>query len=85
MDVDILAASSSGRSGNVPPILAIYTDWRPDHRTTYGSVQTSLLGIFKRYDLDMLVACRTASGQSFINPVERIISLLNVALNGVSR
>ena len=80
----ILAASSSGKSGNVPPILAIYTDGGPDHRTTYGSVQTSLLGIFKRYDLDMLVACRTAPGQSFINPVERIMSLLNLALNGVA-
>ena len=80
--VDILPASSSG--GNVPPILAIYTDGGPDHRLTYGSVQLSLLGVFKRYDLDLLVACRTAPGQSFINPVERIMSLLNIRLHGVA-
>lgn len=44
----------------------------------------ALLGIFKCYDLDMLIACRTAPGQSFINPVERIMSLLNLALQGVA-
>lgn len=79
---DILSASCPG--GNVPPILALYTDGGPDHRPTYGSVQVALLGVFKRYDLDMLVACRTAPGQSFINPVERIMSLLNLALQGIA-
>ena len=80
---DILPASSSG--GNVPPILAICTDGGPDHRLTYGSVQLSLLGVFKRYDLDLLVACSgTALRQSFINHVERIMSLLNIGLHGVA-
>ena len=32
----------------------------------------------------MLIACRTAPGQSFIYPVERIMSLLNLALNEVA-
>lgn len=79
---DILSASSPG--GNIPPILALYTDGGPDHRTTYGSVQVALIGVFKRYDLDLLVACRTTPGQSFINPVERIMSLLNLGLHGVA-
>ena len=38
---DILSASCPG--GNIPPILALYTDGGPDHRTTYGSVQVALL------------------------------------------
>ena len=32
----------------------------------------------------MLVAARTAPGHSFVNPVERIMSLLNIALYGVA-
>ena len=32
----------------------------------------------------MLIAVRTAPGQSFINPVERVMSLLHIALYGVS-
>jgi hypothetical protein len=30
----------------VPPILCIYTDGGPDHRTTYGSVQVALISLY---------------------------------------
>ena len=34
--------------------------------------------------LDMLIAMRTAPGNSFVNPVERIMSILNLGLQGVA-
>ena len=67
-----------------PPILCIYTDGGPDHRVTYGSVQISLICLFLRGDFDMLIALRTAPHQSWTNPAERIMSILNLALQGVA-
>jgi hypothetical protein len=68
----------------IPPIICIYTDGGPDHRTTYGSVQVALLCLFLRGDFDLLVAVRTAPQQSWANPAERIMSILNLGLQGVS-
>ncbi|CAB4420652.1 unnamed protein product [Rhizophagus irregularis] len=64
----------------IPPILCIYTDGGPDHRVTYGSVQISLICLFLCGDFDMLIALRTAPHQSWTNPAERIMSILNLAL-----
>jgi len=69
---------------HVRPVLAIFTDGGPDHRPTFLSVQLSWIALFRKLDLDMLIAARTAPGQSYINPVERVMSLLNIALYGVS-
>lgn len=68
----------------IPPIICIYTDGGPDHRTTYGSVQIALLCLFIRGDFDLLVAARTAPQQSWTNPAERIMSILNLGLQGVA-
>ena len=59
----------------------IYTDGGPDHRFTYESVKMSLIVVFRATNLDLLVPARCASGQSWINPVERIMSLINLALH----
>ena len=64
-------------------ILFIYSDGGPDHRLTYISVQLSLIALFLNLDLDFLVACRTAPNHSWKNPVERIMSLLNIGLQCV--
>ena len=61
-------------------ILFIYSDGVPDHRLTYMSVQLSLIALFLNLNLDILVACRTAPNHSWKNPVERIMSLLNIGL-----
>ena len=66
------------------PISLIYSDGGPDHRLTYESVKMSLTALFIATDLDMLVACRCCPGQSWMNPVERIMSLLNLGLQNVS-
>ena len=61
----------------------VYSDGGPDHRLTYASVQLSLIAVFKRLDLDFLCAARTAPAHSWRNPVERVMSTLNLGLQCV--
>lgn len=68
---------------NQKSILLIYTDGRPDHRLTYLSVQLSLICLFLHGKYDMLVAVRTPPMNSWKNPPERIMSILNLALQSV--
>ena len=64
-------------------ILFLYSDGGPDHRLTYVSVQLSLIALFLNLNLDFLVACRTAPNHSWKNPVERIMSIINLGLQCV--
>lgn len=64
----------------VSPILFAYTDGGADHRTTFRSVQLAWILVFMELDVDMVVAARTAPGHSYINPAERCMSTLNLAL-----
>ena len=66
------------------PILLGYTDGGPDHRLTYATTQLSLFAVFILLDLDMLAMARTAPHHSYRNPVERIMSLLNLAFQNVA-
>ncbi len=61
----------------------MYTDGGPDHRVNFLSVKLSLIALFIDLDLDMIVGLRTAPGNSWANPVERIMSILNIGLQGV--
>ena len=65
------------------PILFLYTDGGPDHRLTYVSVQLSLIALFLSLDLDYLCAARTAPFHSWRNPVEHIMSIVNLGLQCV--
>ena len=67
-----------------PPILFMYSDGGPDHRLTYGSVQVSIVCLFLRLNLDMVVAVRCAPHQSWTNLAERCMSILNLALQNVA-
>ncbi|XP_046330978.1 uncharacterized protein LOC124114453 [Haliotis rufescens] len=69
------------REDPVKPVLLLHTDGGPDHRCNYLSVQASLIALYKSLDLDMLIAVRTAPNASWRNPPERVMSLLNLALN----
>ena len=71
------------RLGPLKPILLLYTDGGPDHRLTYLSVQLSLIFLWLNFDLDFLCAIRTPPQHSCKNPVERIMSIINIALQGV--
>ena len=59
-------------------ILFIYADGGPDYRLTYFSVQLSLIALFKQLNLDILIAGRTAPAHSWANPVESIMSIVNL-------
>ena len=65
-------------------LLLLYTDGDPDHRLTYGSVQASLLCLFLQLNLDMLIAVRTAPGNSWTNLAECVMPVLNLALQNVA-
>lgn len=65
------------------PILFLYSDGGPDHRLTYLSVQISLLALFRSLNLDYLCAARVAPYQSWRNPVERVMSTINMGMQCV--
>jgi hypothetical protein len=65
------------------PFLMLYTDGGPDHRNTFLRVQLTLIAMFVMLDLDYLVAIRTPPGHSWKNPVERIMSILNLGMQCV--
>ncbi|CAG8442561.1 3552_t:CDS:1 [Scutellospora calospora] len=62
------------------PILCLYTDGGPDHWCTYMRVQLSYICLFLAFDLDYLVAARTPPSHFWKNPVEHIMSTLNLGL-----
>ena len=43
----------------------------------------ALISLFIKLDLDLLKALRTAPNNSWANPVERIMSIVNIGLQGV--
>ena len=65
------------------PILCLYTDGGPDHRLTYLPVKVALICLYILHDLDYLIAARTAPHHSWRNPVERVMSTLNLSLQCV--
>ena len=69
---------------DVPPLILFYHDGGPDHRVTYYSVLISYICAFIWLDLDFLVAVQTAPNNSWRNPCERLMSILNLGLHCVS-
>ena len=65
------------------PVLFVYSDGGPDHRITFVLVQISLIALFLLLDLDFICAVRTAPSHSWSNPVERVMSTLNLGLQCV--
>ncbi len=65
------------------PILFLYSGGGPDHRVTYVGVQIALIALFRHLDLDYLCAGHTAPCHSWRNPVERIMSTLNLGMQCV--
>ena len=67
----------------IKPLMFLYTDGGPDHNVTFLRTQLSLISLFLIMDLDMLCAVRTPPHQSWKNPAERVMSILNLGLQGV--
>ena len=79
---ELLKTLQSTGTCNTNPVLLLYTDGGPDHRSNYPIVQIALVCLFLQLDLDFLCAVRTPPYNSWKNPAERIMSPLNIALQG---
>ena len=64
----------------LPPIILKFSDGGTDQRNTLESVKLSLICLFRELDADLIIAARCAPGQSWTNPVERVMSILNIGL-----
>lgn len=64
--------------------LILRTDGGPDRNVTYVSTKVCMLALALILDVDCLIAHRTTPGQSYVNQVERCMSLLNLSLYGVA-
>ena len=65
---------------NATSMLLLVTDGGGDHNVTHASVQANLIVTFVILDLDFLFAMRTCPTQSWTNLAERVMSILNIAL-----
>jgi hypothetical protein len=65
-------------------VLVIKADGGPDRNCTFAGVQLAYLCLALELDLDQLILLRTAPGQSYVNPVERIMSVLSLAIQGLA-
>ena len=68
----------------MPPILCLYTDKGPNHQCNYELIQIALICFFFYRDFDLFIAVRIMSNHSWTNPVERIISILNLDFQNVA-
>ena len=72
--------SGQAANANRLPYHFKFSDGGTEHRTILIKVQLGLFALFKILNLDMVIAARCAPGQSWTNPVERQMSILNIAL-----
>jgi hypothetical protein len=67
------------------PILVTFTDDGVDQRNTLEAVKCSAICIFRELNLDMIIMARCAPGQSWMNPAERVMSMLNLGLQNCAQ
>jgi len=64
--------------------VVMYTDGEPHHNCKHMSVRLGLLALFLELDLDTMVAMRTTPTDRWGNPIERVMSVLNLGLQDVA-
>lgn len=72
------------QQGHFPYTLLKFTDGGTDQRNTLESVKCASICVFKEMNLDMMILARCAPGHSYVNPAERVMSILNLALQNVA-
>ena len=80
----VMLAKIAKNFDNVPPVLMKYTDGGTDQRNTLEAVKVATICLFKELNLDFLIAAQCAPGHSYVNPAERIMSILNLGLQNVA-
>ena len=61
-------------------LLLKFTDGGVDQRNTLESVKCATICLFRECNLDMVIMARCAPGHSYLNPAERVMSILNLGL-----
>lgn len=64
--------------------VVVRTDGGPDHNMTFVRAQLAYLCAGIELGVDCLILSRTTAGQSYINPVERVMSVCNLGMYGMS-
>ncbi len=64
--------------------LFMYNDGGPDHNRKQLEMHTALLAFLVLGGIDTMVVIRTTPQQSWTNPLKRVISILNLGLQGCS-
>ncbi|XP_041378644.1 uncharacterized protein LOC121390784 [Gigantopelta aegis] len=80
----IVLAKVMKQKKDIPPVLLKFTDGGTDQRKTLESVKCASIYLFKNLNLDMLLLGRCAPGHRYVNPAERVMSILNIGLQNVS-
>ena len=61
-------------------IMLIYSDGRGEHNVTFYSTKVSFICLLLQIDVDMLIVLRCCPTQSWVNPAERVMSVLNITI-----
>jgi hypothetical protein len=64
--------------------MIVFTYGGPDYNCKYTSVRLGILALFLELDLDIVVVMRKSPTQRWANPIERVMSVLNLGLQGVA-
>jgi hypothetical protein len=62
----------------------IKADGGLDRNCAFAGIQLAHLCLALKLDLEQLILLRIAPGQSYVNPVERVMSLLHLAVQGLA-
>ena len=65
-------------------VLLLQTDGGPDHNLSFLRTKLALVALFIAIDVDHFVALRGAPHGSYLNTVERCMSLLNLGLQNLA-
>ena len=65
-------------------VLLLQTDGGPDHNLKFLRTKLALIALFNALGVDHLVALRGAPHGSYLNVVERCMSLLNLGLQNLA-
>lgn len=70
-------------NNSMKPVECHYHDGGPDHNLRFLRTQLAQIAYFLERDLDMLTCVQTPPHHSWKNPAERVMSNLNLGLQGV--
>ena len=65
-------------------VMMVLTDGGPDRNLERASIEASWLAVARELDLDGLIVMRTVPKLSWRNPVERVMSVLNLGLQNLA-